>query len=132
MSNRQLKINTSKLELLIKASTCSPHPKLVPLSSPYPLRLSKQHQHLPVTQARNWVVILDASLLVFNFRDLIMDFMKTTFNIVLPSQMLALSRTKERNSVNMIWCLCCISWAFSLGWRQGSGREVRKWSNMIK
>lgn len=37
-----------------------------------------------IIQARNLVVILDS--LVLNFLDTIMDFMKTTFSIVLPSQ----------------------------------------------
>ena len=64
MSTRQLQINMSKLEFLVKPSTSSPHPKLVPHTIPILLIYVKGTAIYPVTQARNLVVILAFSLLV--------------------------------------------------------------------
>lgn len=68
---------------LMNSSTSSQTCTLSQALSSY---LSKWDIIYLVTHTRNLVANLDFSLLVFNFLDVIMNFIKTTFNIVLPSQ----------------------------------------------
>lgn len=127
MCNRQFQITCPNWN-----SWSMPQPALPPQICT-PLHLSKLHQHLPNNSSQKpschpWC------LLVFNFRAMVTDFMKTTFNIFLPFQDNGTTELKKGSLIT--WCGAFVVFPEHFLWggvevvEEGLGKELKQYDQI--